>query len=903
MRLGACRWLGAQIRRAPGRPVTASAFTGASAAGSDAIRSAGLWELLEANGHYFNAHRMAALLAEVLEEPRGKARGDPRLQAYLQKAITSCHLYENLRELTAKDIAAAITSCREIGHPAAEDLSDVLVDTISEQLPRLSLVRVSFFITNFAKQQIEDTRFWKSAARAVADSSQPLTPQVVVSLLDAFRKSGLRSERLFQALGRRLYEVLDNLEPGHIPPIVATLCRVPMKEEDKEEVVRALLTRWLLMLRNEKEKFTGAITIQQILSLTVSLGLTPDLVNTAVFTKDVSLYIGNRFHLLRADEIIVFLWAFQRLVIPRSSTAFLSRGLHQVHHLWKLLTASSELSLQRLIQLSDVLNSVRHEGKSSPPFWTPELEELQELAIEDLVESVQYCQSDSLAQILEIWAGSEAFWQEHKEFGEAIAKRMEELLLEGDVKEIIPTMQAALAAPGLVKSLPERALQVLSAALLSRSSDEFERVRAVLSGSFWEVLCPPGAGRSSSSSDTAGSRPRESQGPSEFRALLDSWRYPRTEMDLAQFLRKATALCGDAEEALQALEAAAPFAEKLAASATAEVLQHLELLCQKILAEDLPASRLVSALQACAEAGLPYAPLCSAALSFGESTTASQALGLLESCSKLRLAVPELRLWLIMLLQKGLDRQLSANGLARLLAAAGRLSLLEAEEAAGVLHRLVTVASPIRPMQPDTMAALCVGLTLARWMPSTGHPDFWQVSSWLSSVVNQPLRPAQTSALRNFVLGLMIRPEGRAAVEGLRPDLQRGIAQAAQGLAHRRPVSDTTLKFRHEAAEVLRRAGQLYDLDISLGVGFVDLAVPGQDGALWLLDGPEAFCRPFQSDGAKTKLELVSAEKFRSELFLAVLQPGAAREMVAQLQGGSNECVVWRRQGCKGRPA
>ena len=58
---------------------------------------------------------------------------------------------------------------------------------------------------------------------------------------------------------------------------------------------------------------------------------------------------------------------------------------------------------QRLIQLSDVLNSVRHEawdalllwadvrqtvaerdqGKSSPPFWTPELEELQELAIED----------------------------------------------------------------------------------------------------------------------------------------------------------------------------------------------------------------------------------------------------------------------------------------------------------------------------------------------------------------------------------------------------------------------------------------------------------------------------------------------------------------------------------------
>lgn len=31
--------------------------------------------------------------------------------------------------------------------------------------------------------------------------------------------------------------------------------------------------------------------------------------------------------------------------------------------------------------------------------------------------------------------------------------------------------------------------------------------------------------------------------------------------------------------------------------------------------------------------------------------------------------------------------------------------------------RLVTVASPIRPMQAETLASLCLGLTLQRWEP------------------------------------------------------------------------------------------------------------------------------------------------------------------------------------------
>ncbi|CAE7666879.1 POLH, partial [Symbiodinium microadriaticum] len=224
---------------------------------------------------------------------------------------------------------------------------------------------------------------------------------------------------------------------------------------DREEALRVLLTQWLLRLRKEKENPTGAISVQQILSLAVSLGLNPELVNTAVFARDVAAYLSNRFDLLRTEELIVFLWAFRRLVLSQSSTAFLSKGLHKVHQQWRLLVASAELSVQRLVQLSDVLSCVKAEAKRMAPYWTDQLEELQELVIQDLTESVQYCQPETLAEILEMWAGTQEFWQSHCDFAQAITKRMEELLLECiDLQEVVGLLQAALAAPGLISTLP-----------------------------------------------------------------------------------------------------------------------------------------------------------------------------------------------------------------------------------------------------------------------------------------------------------------------------------------------------------------------------------------------------------------------------------------------------------------
>eukprot|EP00927_Polykrikos_kofoidii_P078334 TRINITY_DN75169_c0_g1_i1.p1 TRINITY_DN75169_c0_g1~~TRINITY_DN75169_c0_g1_i1.p1 ORF type:complete len:1128 (+),score=208.64 TRINITY_DN75169_c0_g1_i1:25-3384(+) len=933
-----------------------AAGSGANADGSNRQ----LWDLLEYNAQYFNAHRMAPMLQQVLEEPLAEARSDPRLKAYLQKAATSAKLYENLKDLTAKDIALAVASAREVGLVAAEDLSDVLVATVSDQLPRVSAQRVSFFITAFAKQRIDDPRFWRASALSVMKSTETLSPQVVVSLLDAFRKSGLRSERLFTSLTHRVYGVIDDLGPAHIPPIVATICRVSMQQQDKERALQALLGRWLAMLKRENEKKTGAITMQQILSLTVSIGLKTDELNTATFALQVSSYIGDRMDMCEAEDLIVFLWALQRLVPTGILTEFFVKGLLHVRKTWQQLQASAQLSAQRLLQLSDVLVAVRQDNVDSKS--SRGLQELQEYVIADMVESVQYCQPDGLGELLEIWAGGEKFWRHYRDFGEAITKRMEEILLESnDLDEVVPMLRAVLAVPGLLVSLPGRARQVLATAVRSRGAADVERIRSIVIGTPWEAICDGTSGSKGGSRDgasTAASVPSSSsssptasaerhaptadadtargvgadeqvsgeavvaedrRGKQTMEAFLAGQGLPHTDAELAALLRGARDCAIGAEDALQALQAVAPCAQRLAADASEEILSYLSELCDELARDiaSLDAASVVAALHSCAVAGVPHAHLAASAalrlhtgIGEGAPATPLQIVEVVEACAALRLRIPELRPWLTSLLTDGgLERRLPVTLLARLLAGVARLGLSDADGVELLLPRLLIVASSIRPPPLDTLAMLCRGLYLSRWVP-TG-PELFQIAAWLSQQTAMERTPAQAASLQYFALGILARPEGQEAAECLGPELRRTLAeqmmQQRTALVRQDARSDTSLKFRHDVTEVLRRTDQSYDLDLRLGPGLhVDLALLGSDigrGArrhggrnvaansadgqrvLWLLDGPEAFHRPFYgatsdgSGGGEPMLQLMPAELRRAELLAAARCPSESARM------------------------
>lgn len=907
----------------PGMLGSSNSTSGSFAMNADGSFAGGssneeLWDVMEYHGSYFNPFRMSGILARLLEEPLDQVRSDPRLAVYLQRARDSTRLYENLKDIPATDIAASIVAARDIGHTDAEDLSDTMVATVADHLASESLKRVSYFVTAFAKQGIKDARFWRAAASEVAGTSAPLSPQVLVSLLDAFRKSGLRSERLFTALSHRVYGVVDDLSAEHIPPMVATICRVPLRPEQRERVLLLLVGRWLAMLAHERARNTGAVTSTQILSLTVSLGLAPEELNTAPFVRDVSLYVGDRFSIFGTEDLIVFLWALQRLVVSGNLTEFFTRGLHDVLQAWPALQNSAQLSLQRLIQLSDVLVGVRHDGA-----WDKQLAQLRDLALQDITEAVQYADGNGMADLLEIWAGHERFWRNHREFQEAVVKRMEELLLDSqDLEDVVTVMQAALSTPGFIISLPELPRQVLVRAVQGRSGEERARIRAILAGSPWEVICGEGGGSGATGAAATGSQavmPAAPTGPvaggewpdehaNAQERLLSALRgqVGSSGSTVAGMLREALALpTQDAESLLQVCEAAATFTLRVSADSAAagEVLELLSQLADRVAdgLGDLEGGRAVAALRACALAGLPHAGVfiavarhCNFHSSGPGAVGALQVVEALEAGAILRLLLPELRVWVERLRQEGLERRLPTPGLARFVAAAARLRIIDAAGTESVAQRAFTVASPIRPPQMSVITAICQGLYLADWQPG-GEADsnaslvLWQLLAWLGSLKDQPRTASQSDGLRLFALSLLVQPETRRLVEGFPEDLRYALASLLHGPALPAVRSDTTLKFQHEVAEYFREHGRAYDLHVSLAPGLgPDLALLGQDGSALKGDVKIAskFTSPQDEHGlAKlaVKLQRVKVDAF--EWIGATRGGGAAAVEIPKARG------------------
>merc|ERR1712050_507250 len=120
----------------------------------------------------------------------------------------------------------------------------------------------------------------------------------------------------------------------------------------------------------------------------------------------------------------------------------------------------------------------------------------------------------------------------------------------------------------------------------------------------------------------------------------------------------------------------------------------------------------------------------------------------------------------------------------------------------------------MRPPSLETVATLCNGLSLLEGMPQAA--DLWQVVAWIARFEGTSKTVPQVNAMRQFALKALVDPESRHIINCFQPELQRSLAAVLCEPSVRRNVAtDTTLKFRHEVAEVLRDAGRSYDLEIS----------------------------------------------------------------------------------------
>lgn len=341
-----------------------------------------------------------------------------------------------------------------------------------------------------------------------------------------------------------------------------------------------------------------------------------------------------------------------------------------------------------------------------------------------------------------------------------------------------------------------------------------------------------------------------------------------------------------------ALETVAPFVKRLASDEVGSLLYQL---CDTIAEScgELPSNCLVPVLRACALAGIPHVPLFAAAMDgLHGRVNGTQLVGVLEACAAVRLDIPEMREWFEIMITSGVARRLPVAGLTRLTAAAARLRLLDQRHVEMLLDRISNVASHVRPPPPDALKILCHGLFLSGWTPK--GPHLWKVASWLAEL-QVPLQ-----GFSYFGVSLLAHPEGREAISDFQVEIQRAMAAViASGGVYPFPLSDTSLKFRHEVTEVLRRGNTPYDLDISFGFGVTaDVAVKTPGGPLWLLDGPESFHRPFEQG----RLQLIPGQRRREEM-LASLRSDA--DIVAKVlerwegQGETGPAVTaWRTSRC-----
>jgi len=895
-------------------------FQAGKASWSMASLNKELWEKVEYNSTNFNVHMMPNILVSLAKEPREEALANPKLDAYLTHAQHSVSLWNQLESIPAKDLASSIIALRQLGSPAAEDLSDAIVGTVCGQLRNLTLGRVSFFVTTFNARGIRDAVFWRTAAAAVIESKEELSPQVLVSLFDAFRKSGLKSERLFQALTHRIYPCLEELDAGHIPPIVASICRVPLKAEDLSQALRPLITRYQNMLREENTRAerSGQIKVGHICSMTISLSLTPEEINTAVFAMESCKFIEKQLRVMNTEDIIVFLWGIQQLTVPAAIKSTLLAGTKRIGELWSQIEVASGqggLSLQRLTQLADVL--VLTGGETG---WPKECIKLQDSVIDSVCDLLHYCSPKTFADQLEIWSGGAKFWKRYPDFARGLAKTLYGYLSERPkLQEIWPALQVVKDYPELLDSLPEGVEDSLARAVQLRGASDQERMRALFAGTSWERLCGElpqqpqqeegqEAREEDESSaaaaeglevveegdeadgDQAHSRRQRAGGfEGQLSEALESTSSTSKAADASSAAGAGAAVATPAHRTLfQAFTASAPFAQRRGRpegteQAYKKLLEIADLLEIAASEGELTHREVFTLLRSCAAAGLPHVGLFKIAANGSEKLGSTlkelkplEFVEALESAAKVRLRLPELDLALRDFVREGRADWLHGPALIRLLLAASQIGPFEEAETLVVLQRILELSARSR-----VPTSLCYALHLSTAIPSKMQLDR------ICQSLEEPRTPVQKMVMRDFALGILADKKGLEVVKSLPPRSRTLLAEAAlgDGVQHQllegdAPVSDSTLRLRHEVTETLRRAGKEYDLEIPVAPGLTaDVALPGPAGILWLLDGPEAFHHPLNSSST-----LLPSEERRGELLRLALDDDALEDLEGHLQ-------------------
>eukprot|EP00927_Polykrikos_kofoidii_P078233 TRINITY_DN75084_c0_g1_i1.p1 TRINITY_DN75084_c0_g1~~TRINITY_DN75084_c0_g1_i1.p1 ORF type:complete len:714 (+),score=118.49 TRINITY_DN75084_c0_g1_i1:89-2143(+) len=635
---------------------------------------------------------------------------------------------------------------------------------------------------------------------------------------------------------------------------------------------------------------------------------------------------------LTAEELIVLLWAFKELT-PLGLGPY--RGL--VAAALPRVQAKDTLegwSLLRLVQTSEVLLASRHALGTLDKELVVKVAHALERAVggEAARESGGrggQCSPEMLARIVALWdqAGDE-FWSRASGLAEAVVGRalthVEDPALPAAVLHpMLDTLWNSSFARTNAFAIGRGALR--GAAAARKDADNPGLAAAV------KNLSPESAPAGSANAESGDAEQRDSGTvagvPSEMAAQSFAARPPLV-LPPVQLVERLVSHCQKgapnaeveivAEALLMALDQLDPnqaveALDRVLTSGQRRLLRTpvlvdvAERLGDVIVAHvsELSTLQLTGALTCFASVGLPYhlvyeTVLCAVierhqaqGLSWG------QVIGVLECFANVRLKIPELRTLYQHLRQPHELARLPTMALVRFLSAASRLELVDEDHAdtREVVERVLAETTPAKPLPLDSSVMIVQSLVLS----GTVLPDrpLRHLLAWVALARAHEITPEQLMVLRQYCVFLLTQPDAhdRGSLFRLPVEVQRF---ATGVMRHRSPAwmpgnSDTTRRFRGEVTDLALKfhGGSAVDGQISeaqsatrsaslpLGpVGSVDLHVGGR---CWLLDGPEAFFRPFIaiSGSSGSGLRYTPQEKRRAWLLERVLSDNDSRRFVA----------------------
>ncbi|CAK9067865.1 unnamed protein product [Durusdinium trenchii] len=890
------------------------------------VGQARLWDLMEKNAQIFHPKMLPKILVPAAALSPSEQQ-DVRLVQLLQRAMKYLERDGPLVPVVgAKGACSIVKASRQLHTPEARSFSLKWLGVMCAQAPSLDASLLAELAQELLRFKILDEEIWEALARTVCERCDGLGAAEVVPLLDAFKRSYTSSkvDRAIVALcrsesgtpwGQRATDCCEEFSQRQCVVAVASLCRlsraVPATLLD--QVIHRLLETWLARV----DAFSRQTNVNQVISLAISLTALPTNspvrarqlagARGALPTGSVEIFqhrLAGWAHdcgapgvgVLSPEELILVLWALKDLT---------PTGLSEYQELVGtcLLRIQSDTnfegwSLARQVQALEVLLASKHArvaGSSADEVPSEALaKEIEARLVATMTQQLAEAPCRLVGKVLVIGEqGGQEFWPRCASLTEAVLRRAVDLAHDPAVKpdELQPVLDTVASsaltripafragcealrtaaaqrpdAPSLASVL--MLLQKATAPSEPQPEEEAEEVETKMgaaSGGFDEErpLSPLELAERLGRLGKA-----KKANPTELSMVAD------------RFLATVESLSKD--ELLPALSNVL-LAGRWRIQREALLLEVVERLGDQVAmrSPELTSLQLVSAVDVFADMGLPYHLVFEAALlellQKKQPLTWQQAIVVLEAFAAVQIRIPELaRIYQRFQRQQELAR-LPTMGMVRFLAAATQLELTENRDVKEMTCRILAETSPERPLPVVDTVSLIESL----WLSGSVLQDMQlrHLLSWVATLRPRELSEQNLTTLRNYILFILAQEDGsaRLSLQRMPVEIQTRLSEL---LCHPSPCwtrtpSEETRLLRSEVSELLLEKAPSHVAAlpaVSLGpAGQADLEV---NHVGWLLDGPEAFFRPF------TPLRYTPQEKQRAWLLETLLRRDDMRQAV-----------------------